>query len=227
MTSRLRRIAGSPRFIFIATVTLATITVLIGRHYCLTRADWPGWLQAVGSIWAILVAVWVSWQQAESQRQRDEDAQRAEINGLIKSLLAEVETTLQYAGNEIAGELEQVEPGTPFLSRIRLPEYPFPIFDTLIPRLGTIGDDALRRQIVHGYSRAKSFALTLNMHSDLVSALHTAEVKYRETPTEAALENMVNLHDQLTRYSDTLREMFEPTRQELRSLLNALSRARR
>lgn len=144
---------------------------------------------------------------------------------MIKSLRAEIETTLQYAGNDIARELGETAPGTPFLSRIRLSEHPFPIFDALIPRLGTVGDDALRRQIVHGYSRAKSFALTLNMHSDLVTAFHIAEVKQRETPTEATLENMVNLHEQLTRYSDSLREMFEPTRQELRSLLNALSRA--
>jgi len=222
MTTPLRRLAGSAAFIVLLTAILALATFLIGHHLALSRQDWPGWLQAIGSIWAILVAVWVSWQQAEAQRRRDEDAQIAEVKGVIRSLRAEAETTLEYANTHIADDLRESKPGTPFNVVFPLPESPFPIFDALIPKLGLISNDELQRQIIHTFTLGKSLALTIKHHNLMVNELQAAELRRKEQPYAISDGGVQPRWLELAAYSDNLRDEFDPAMQQLNTLLQAL-----
>jgi hypothetical protein len=48
-------------------------------------SDAPAWVQAIGSIGAILVAIWVFWRQGERQRQeREEQKAEEQINVLLQ-----------------------------------------------------------------------------------------------------------------------------------------------
>lgn len=217
--SRLRRFAPLIALGLAAVATITCAHALIGA----SKFDWPAWVQAVGSIEAILVAVWVSADQANQQRERDEANERSVVMGMLHSLRAEIEFSLKHAGTEIAANLAQTEAGQPFLFRIVLPEYPFPIFDALIPRLGMIRESQLQRQIIHAFASAKSFAMTLNQHNELVIAYAVAERRHLEEQTHATATYLAVASTELSMYSDTLREIFEPTRTQLRALLSALT----
>lgn len=213
---------GLPRFILVATVSLTLVTVLVGRYNNLSRTDWPGWLQAVGSVWAVLVAVWVSWNQSESQRTRDELAAKAEIAGVIRCLRAEVETTLMYANSHIASDLNISRSGTPFRVMFPIPDNPFPIFDALIPKLGIISNDEMQREIIHTYAVAKSLAATIRHHNLMLNELSAAEVRQNEQPF-AITDIAVRKHFlELAAYSDALRSEFNPAMENMRALLQIL-----
>jgi ABC-type nickel/cobalt efflux system permease component RcnA len=216
---------SKPRWLVAFLVLAVAISICVGRHYGLSRDQWAAWVQAVGSVLAILVAVWVSWHQSEQQRIHQAEAERAEVAGVLRSLRAEVETTLSYAGNHIAERLDSVRPGAPITFVFPLPEYPFPIFDALIPKLGLIPEAQLQRQIVDTFSAAKGLALTIHHNNDLSEALAVAHLGHLEVPTGASGEKLNMATRQLAQYSASFREAFTEGRSKLLALHAALDQA--
>ena len=59
--------------------------ILVGRAYNLDKGEWASWVQAVGSILAIMVAFWIAYHQLqhsrrlEKERAISEDRRRVEI----------------------------------------------------------------------------------------------------------------------------------------------------
>jgi len=174
------------RFWQLYTLGIADALILVlARVYLVPVGkpfDWPSWAQAIGSISAILVAIWVSADQSRQQRLRDEEHARAEIVGTVRSLLAELQTTLTYLDSQVAPVLAEKTAGQPIRTTFSLPEYPFPIFDGLIPRLGTISNGDLLSKIVNTFGYAKSLAITIGTHTKLVDALSFAEAQHRFNP---------------------------------------------
>lgn len=70
---------------------------------CMTKAEWSGWVQAIGSIAAILVAVKVASQQHERavQAKRDEEADRIEARAqLLLGIASEADAAVSLQPNE-------------------------------------------------------------------------------------------------------------------------------
>lgn len=196
-----------------------------GANHFVPEFDWPSWIQAVGSIAAILAAVWVSSDQVEQQRQREAERESAEIASILSILNAEVETSLKYIEREISPVLADTKVGNPIKYTFRMPEYPFPIFDALIPKLGIIPSPALQRQIIHAFAQAKSSAITIQVHNDLADALERVEIRYRANPPQAGNGEYGGALRSLTHYGDPLRLSCEETLKELRGLQKTLSEA--
>jgi ABC-type nickel/cobalt efflux system permease component RcnA len=216
---------SKPRWLAAFLVLAVVITVCVGRYYCLDRNAWAAWVQAVGSVLAVLVAVWVSWHQSEQERSRQTAAERAEVAGVLRSLQAEVETTLSYAGSQIAESLDGTQAGVPITSIFPIPEYPFPIFDALIPKLGLIRDAHLQRQVVDTFSTAKGLAMTIHHHNEFVEALRAAEFNHSEAQSGVSGARLNVAARQLAQYSVSLREAFSEGRGKLLALRSALERA--
>ena len=225
MTTKIREFASSLPFILIATAIVSGITFAIGRHYALNRDEWPGWVQAVGSVEAILVAVWVAWQQAESQRRRDEEKERAELRGMLQSLRSEMEASLEFAQTEIGAFLNNTQFGTAFRYTYPITEDPFPIFSGYIPKLGMIADDQLRHQVVITYASARSFVLTIVHHNKLVAAFDVASAKAAEIPHPITLNDAKRCEMVLAAYSDTLRDAYKRIESQAAAMIEALRNA--
>lgn len=215
------------RFFSLIALGIAAILVLVCARLFISPAtfDWPAWVQAVGSISAILVAVWVSSDQVNQQRLRDEAKDQAELTGVLRSLAAEVETTLEYSAKHVETAFGTIPSGLPVGFTFPLPEYPFPIFDALIPKLGVIPDDGLQRNVIHTYALAKSVAMTVLHHNTLVAELAAIEARQRENPSETAVREVQLKTIQLTLYSTALGQAIGPLKVELQTLLDALRRA--
>lgn len=186
--------------------------------------DLPAWVQAVGSIAAILVAVWVSSDQTRQQRQRDDQREADEIEGVIRCIKAEVQTSLKYMSREVLPALEHVSPGDPIRFEFRLPEYPFPIFDALIPKLGML-PALLRHQMIHAYAQAKSLAITTSVHNDLAETFDLVEIRFNAEPPLASIGELTGALRALTSYGNTLRTAFEATHKDLHALHKKLADA--
>lgn len=214
------------RFVPLYTLGFTAIaTLVVARLFVAPeKFDWPSWVQAVGSIAAILVAVWVSADQAEQQRFRDAERERAEIAGILGSLRAELATTFAYITSEVDPVLN-VEPERAVRVVFPLPEYPFQIFDGLIPKLGLIPEASLQRQIIHTYALAKSLVMTTRAHNGLVEALDRAESIPEYPAPLIAARARENAHAALLAYGRSLRESVGATRKEVITVLAALDRA--
>jgi len=186
--------------------------------------DWPAWVQAVGSISAILAAVWVSSDQASQQRRLDEIRESNEVDGVLRSIKSEVETSLEYLKREVAPALAQVPRGDPIRYTFRLPEYPFPIFDGLIPKLGIL-PTPLRSQVIRAYAQAKTLAVTTQVHDDLASAFERVEIRFLAKPPSAGDLELRGALQSLTDYSNAFRLAFDNTMREFVGLHEDLSQA--
>jgi hypothetical protein len=153
----------------IYAIGAADIFILAIAYRYLTLSDgsfeWPAWIQAVGSISAILVAIWVSSHQVWQQRTYDLAREQDELDGVLRSIRGEVFTTQLYFASEVTPAFSNAESGQQIRTIFSLPEYPFPIFDGLIPKLGMISDKKLLQDIIRAYAQTKSFALTAKVHN--------------------------------------------------------------
>lgn len=222
MTTRIWRLAESPRSILIATFAVAVATVFVGNYYDLDKNQWASWVQAVGSVMAILVAVWVSWHQAESQRRHEQEKEAAELAGMLRSVRAEVESSLLHAEAHIRPLFEEALEGSPICFVFPMAEDSFPIFDAFIPKLGTIPDDALRTKIVSTFASARSFVLTIRCHNDMVDAHEAASIQRAHDDSPKTRLNLEIRHASLVAYGVSLRASLKESTGAARELLTVL-----
>jgi hypothetical protein len=198
--------------------------VLLGRVNDLSKSDWSGWVQAVGSVGAILVAVGVAHHQSESQREREESKGRDDVSGLLRCLRSELEVALAQLVAGVGPLIEATKPDSPFDITFPVPEDPFHIYNALIPKLGTIRDDNLRNQIVRAYAAGKSFILTMRFNNDLVQKMRAAEDGYR-----ANLKNLLGRQQMIAcseifgRYGNQVRRSYTTLKAETDILMPMLS----
>lgn len=216
MTTRLREIAGSPRFILYATAILAILTFLAGRHYGLTRADWPGWLQAVGSVWAILVAVWVPWQQAEAHERREKQKESDELGSLLRLIRTEISLIFERVTDIFGTDLDNPSAAEPYLRHLPVPNDPFKIYNALLPNLGIIRDDATRDQIVRTYRYATGLFLSIHLNNRLIDDWHHSEISADKVAAEKR-------HNDLVTHYRPLQESYRLTKKEVEKLLRLLA----
>jgi len=215
MTTKIRHLAGSPRFILVATLALSILTIAIGNLCKLNRSDWPGWLQAVGSIWAILVAVWVSWQQAEMQQRREDVKGREEVSALLRSIRSELISITDRTNQTFGPELDKLTDGQPFFAHIPISKEPFTIYNALLPKIGTISDDTLRDQIVRTYRAAQGLVQTIHHHNELVSTWQDAIDTNRENKAKQC-------RAMVSAYTGILKESYLEVKDEIGKLAHML-----
>jgi hypothetical protein len=141
--------------------------VILGRAFDLGKADWAAWVQAVGSIGAILAAVWVSYNQHEKQREIAKQRETEEVLGMLYSLRSEIETSIQSIESDIGARLAEI-PGPEFNVTYPVSDNPFPIYTGLIPKLGMIRPHQVRKQIVLTYALAQGLVMTFRLNNQLI-----------------------------------------------------------
>ena len=198
------------------------MTYVLGDVYDVERTEWPGWLQTIGSVGAILVAIWVPWQQSEAQRHRDQLREQADLHGMLQTICAEIETVLDFTSHEIGPAITDGTSGTPIRFIFPLAENSFPIFNAFIPRLSSIPDHALRKRILVTFGLAKGFVLTTNHHNQLVEAFESAIARHRFSPTREQEQEAARQLEVLTRYSDSLRDSYRMATTAARNLITEL-----
>jgi hypothetical protein len=180
-----------------------------------------GWMQAIGTVAAIVAAIWVSAEQHRRQVERDEDRERNEVDGVLRSLRTELETSLEFVEGGIGKDLEMSQKGTPFKVIYPVSEDSFKVYSGLIPKLGMIRSDDLRKQIIHTYGRCHGLILTFRYNNEMVEVFNAANRQVG--PGFAQDSKTADWAERgLQRYADALRENYRETKVAVEKLLTML-----
>ncbi|WP_155627423.1 hypothetical protein [Burkholderia cepacia] len=88
---------------------LGVVLVCAVTHMPGGSSDWAAWVQAVGSVIAILAAIWISRDQYVKQTKKDEAKERAEIGrtlGLLRMLISNLNSNLQKSIDRLTNDTE-------------------------------------------------------------------------------------------------------------------------
>jgi hypothetical protein len=183
--------------------------------------DWPAWVQAVGSIAAILVTAWIPFLQkqdaiaAEKEKGR-EDARR--ICLAVRDELSMLQGMFIKAPNVVA--LLALQPGEIFdvLVPVVVPGERFSIYRAVVGRLTLIDDDQLRQEIIWAYE----FAIGM-IHAGLQNNRLITEARELDRTTEA--ERFQFQLEQLKISAVGMQFICKQTIERVNALLPALDRA--
>jgi hypothetical protein len=152
-------------------IPLATIAGIMGAsayfyHPATSSEAVAAWVQAVGSIGAILAAIWVANYQYERARRDDHEETKAFVGAVVEELRT---IWKGYSADTREHLLEVPENG--FLDLI----YPvtsdaFTIYNGASVRVGKVDDAELRRLIVHVYAQAKGIVSSYQLNNEMVRA---------------------------------------------------------
>jgi hypothetical protein len=166
----------------LATLGFVLCATAYGRHPATTSEAVAAWVQAVGSIGAILAAVWVSHKQyrdtreLEAQRAADEAAKDlAQTVAFVQAIREELRS-IWYGYSSDARKRLLAVPTHEFLNYI----YPvsadaFTIYNSMSSHVGKVPDAELRRLIVVVYAQAKGLVSSFQLNNTLVQEFHAID----------------------------------------------------
>jgi len=184
--------------------------------------DWAAWVQAVGSIAAIVFAIALTWHQGEVSVERDRIRENEDVKGLLLSIRDELSVNIQMAQQMVGDELEKTEPGTAFYYMFPVQEDPFNIYNSLAHRLPLIKDEVLRLQIIKTYGIAKGAIGTFRKNNELVAQYEAAWRAEQKSGSEADKADANVMNAQLANYGDGMRLHYARVKKEIDILLTLL-----
>lgn len=186
---------------------------------------WAAWVQAVGSIGAILVAVWVSHHQHEKQRERERDHEREEVRRMLCCLRGELEAAVASVERNVGKHMLPNPSSTAFNMTYPLGENSFPIFHAFVPKLGLISDPQLREEVIGTYSRAHSLVMTFKYNNELIDDFETKKGASQRSGEVLDKEIASQAWNRLERYGAGLCDSYFEAVDSIEALIDRLPRA--
>ncbi len=172
-------------------IPLGTIAFVMGAsayfsHPADSSEAVAAWVQAVGSIGAILAAVWVAHRQYEQTRALElerakaaDDKEVAETRAFVLAIREEL--TALWEGYCIGTRkmLLEIPEGAPCNFRFPVTSDAFTVYNNASAMVGRVTNPELRRAIIVAYATAKGMVYTYQLNNDLVSDFDNFEMLYR------------------------------------------------
>jgi len=150
-------------------VLLATTLLVFGLFPSMSSEAGAAWIQAVGSIGAILSAIWVMSAQNRAAEKRD----REEIRHFLLALRDEIYVLATAFAERSGKSLLERDDGAFFL-KIPVTEAAFAIYNSSADKVGRVKNDILRQNIVITYARAFGFIKTIQMNNHFLEEYERA-----------------------------------------------------
>ncbi len=115
-------------------------------------ADWASWVQAFGSIGAILIAVWVSHRDNKNAVDRERVSEKNEGEQMARALASELAVHWKHYHDVAGSAIELHDTATAFRSYWMPPEHPFPMFMANAGRLHLIPSVEAQEAFVYAFS---------------------------------------------------------------------------
>jgi len=153
-----------------------TVVISAGVLYCHPpkSADWPAWVQAVGSIVGIGIAIYVPNRQIKIAREQD----AAETHAFVQAIREELGTLWHGYSTNLRPHLHAVQEKDFLRSSFPMSTEAFTIYNGSSSRVGKIEDAELRRLIVVTYANAKGLIFSYQMNNKMLVDLDSVESLY-------------------------------------------------
>ncbi|NRO99420.1 hypothetical protein GWC77_26410 [Paraburkholderia sp. NMBU_R16] len=164
-----------------------------------TASDIAAWVQGVGSLLAIIAAVWIYARQYEDKKVADE----AEIRAFVESIRDEVKATWGAYCIEMHSAVKSLEPGEYFNMIYPVSVDAFSIYNASAHMVGKVDDPELRSMIVGTYVQAKGLINSFLLNNELLAEYKSLSRAYGLPNREAVLNAQLLI---LQSYASKLKE---------------------
>jgi hypothetical protein len=209
--------------LILGAFSLGIILAAAFAHMPGTAADWASWVQAIGSIVAILVAIAVSHNESVKYRRRERLKEAGETLALLRSLADELHTLQEWTNRSFKDKVLKMDP-TEGLSVFLVPPHaPFLIYEGNISKIGVITDDRLRRTLVKAYGMSGQFIDSLSNHNLIIENYNKALAYIGGQNDEYGVRETDFQRHQLVMFDVILRDEFIALDSFLIEVLDTLS----
>lgn len=144
-----------------AKAGIAVGLVVFVLNWPSTSSEWAAWVQAFGSIGAILGAIYLFDQDKRHQRLINEENKKNEQKSLIVSLKSELSVRQSQYMDRIGGLIDRGWLSEQGCFEWKVPDNPFNVYTSSASRLGEIQSDSLRELIIKTYAEMEGLLLTI------------------------------------------------------------------
>lgn len=198
----------------------------IGMLYWIEKH--PGlasWVQAIGSIIAIGIAIWVPYWQKKQAHEQARQAEADQVRHLLRNLLDEIIVVSSGFREQNGKLLLETTDGSPFMYVVPVMDNPFPIYNASTAKLGQIPDDELRRHLITGYGYASAFVSSIRFNNLLLQRF--AEAKYLASIHDDDIHRGLqeSQHTILAQYGHALKRSYNSATEKLQLAQDAMEAA--
>ncbi|MFM0663319.1 hypothetical protein [Paraburkholderia sediminicola] len=176
-------------------------------------ADIAGIIQGVGSLFAIVAAIWIYAKQYQDRKADDE----AETVAFVQAVRDEIHALLGLYERQIGPALRSLEAGKGFHYFYPVSADALTVYNSASNLVGKIRDPKLRRLIVESYALAKGIISSYQMNNQLLADNERLALTYRQDDRAKVLatweqrlaEYAVGLKEQDERLSESVKELLE------------------
>jgi len=195
---------------FAISIVSIALLLLVLLSPAIADESRSGWVQAVGSIGAIIGAIWVMNTQHQQVELREARSRLEREVRFLSSIRIELEVLLD--GFQKTTGISSVPVPEALIEQYYIPpSAPFTIYDSLAANIVDVQDDLKRRLIIEVYSKAKSVLVILQMNNEHLrkweeaNSLPPEECAARLTRIERDLRS--SAHQFWNRYSETVAQI--------------------
>ncbi|MNQ94563.1 hypothetical protein D3C85_1100840 [compost metagenome] len=168
---------------FASALVVAALAAGFAINGKLWSQEAAAWVQAVGSLIGLAVAIFVPWLQHRHKCQGEDDAERKVVARMVDGIHEELETSFKIFNSRFGDMVKKSKEGTAISNIFRVPKDPFPVYRAWAGEIGRIGNRAVRTNIVETHVYVMGLMGTLETNNELIEALDQAE---REEPSAGA-----------------------------------------
>ncbi|WP_061939465.1 hypothetical protein [Collimonas pratensis] len=144
-------------------------------HPLTKAADFPAWVQAIGSIVAIFAAIGISYTQQRNAIKRESRKVIDENLYTVKSIRDELAVLSEGFELHVGKEIRSLKRGDILLIEWNPAERPFVVYEACASQLGKIDDDRLRKNIIYAFAQARGLVLSIRTNTRLIERLDAAQ----------------------------------------------------
>jgi len=175
-------------------------------------SDVAAWVQAVGSVGAIIIAIWVFHRQYLDTERRSQD----EVRAFVHAVREEVNAIWDGYTSGARNQLLALQENQPFNLIFPATTEAFTVYNRASSQVGKVDDEELRRLIIVTYAKAKGLIYSFQLNNQLVKDLMDFEVGYHGPDRDERIRLKVK---ELVRYSGELKMRDKQVHESLGALL--------
>lgn len=175
----------------VAFVALTGLSIVLVRASGGNAQDWSGWVQAIGSVLAILAAAAFINLEHEKAKVRQKEAEQEDEIRLLKALRTELEVEwdqyLHLAGWSLETEDEVLE----FEGKWLVHPSPFPIYRSNASRISLVRSESLRKALIKAYANFERLLITIQANNTQIDDVTSFNVLIAQNvPHAKQLQNL-------------------------------------
>ncbi|MCY0389587.1 hypothetical protein OVY01_20790 [Robbsia sp. Bb-Pol-6] len=188
-------------------------------------SDWASWVQAFGSIGAIFVAIYVSYDQNKKQLVREKEKVKKEELSLLTIINDELFLLRKLVDERFADFLSKIPKNISDMELHKVPTKPFLVYEGSVSKIGIISDEDIRRKIIYIYSGYNRLFDGMSLFNEISDSYDDAKRYDDSADTSESRKEKDERYKDLEYSHLQLRELYKKIDDPLNALLRNLGEA--